>query len=195
MMLMLFVMLFFVWKLNEMKKVFALFTSTCILFLLIAATVFGIMHIPNNKQANNREVLKKIHNEIELSIIEALHKNELKNIELKNIDISILDTRISSNNNNCGIAILSLEKNTNEVFNEQNYTKHIHHKNKLLKKYFEGSILSMYKKNIKMCNLEIRMIFKLDKKATNKFEISPISIQTNDKVFTSIRRNIKNVNS
>jgi hypothetical protein len=158
-----------------MKKGFSLFVSTCILFLLIAATGFGIMHIPNNKQANSREVLKKIHNEIELSIIETLYKNELKNIELKNIDISIQDTRISSKNNNCGIAILSLEKNTNEVFNEQNYIKHIHHKNKLLKKYFERSILSMYKKNIKMRNLEIRMVFKLDKKGANKFNIIPFS--------------------
>jgi hypothetical protein len=173
-----------------MKKVFALFTSTCILFLLIATTFYGIMHIPNNKQANNREVLKKIHNEIELSIIEALHKNESKNIELKYIDISIPDKRISSKNNNCGIAILSLEKNTNEVFNEQNYSKRIHHKNKLLNKYFEYKLTSMYKKNLKMCNLEIRMIFKLDKKATNKFEIIPLSTQTNDKVFTSLRRNI-----
>lgn len=162
-----------------MKKGFSLFVSTCIIFLLIAATVFGIIHKPTNKPSDKSEVLRKIHNEIELSIIEALHKNDLKNIELRNIDICIPDERTLNGNHYCGVAFLSLEKNTNEVLNEQKCIKHMHHKNKLLKKYIEHKIQSMYKQNITMHNSEIRLVFKLDKKGTNKFDIIPISCSSN----------------
>ena len=182
-----------------MKKGFTLFASISILLLLIAATVFGIIYTPINKPTNKREVLKKIHNEIETSIVDVLCKNELSNIQLSNIDISVINIFKLNAIENCGVAFISFKNKNCDVFNNQQYIKHRHHKNKLLKKYIDSKILPLKRQILITDVFEIRMVFKLDKKGANKFEVIPVSqpnfINVNNPLFTTLKTSNKIVNS